>query len=379
MLRQRQILAKRYGIQLVNRGIKLISRIRKLHKADLVRTRTAGDAMPRFYVCAATIVAMAMALAPRSQAQSVQSPETTSGQIIGTVTDVKGDAVSGATVVLTRSPEPADQRTTVTTESGFFRFDALTPRASYNISIRADGFADWTSPAITLEPGQVESMGGISLRIATQNTTMQVSYDPIEIATEQVKIEQTQRIFGFIPNFYTSFDGENAAPLTTKMKFDLALKVSYDPVTIAGVGLLAGLRQAADSPNYSQGAKGFGERFGATAADGFTDIMIGGAILPSLLHQDPRYFYQGTGTARSRLRHAILSAFIAKGDNGKWQPNYSSVGGDLASAAISNLYFPKSNRGGELVLSQFALGTGERIGANVAQEFLLGRFTHRRR
>jgi hypothetical protein len=162
------------------------------------------------------------------------------------------------------------------------------------------------------------------------------------------------------------------------MKFDLALKVSYDPVTIAGVGLVAGVRQAVDSPNYPQGAKGFGERFGATAADGFTDIMVGGAILPSLLHQDPRYFYQGTGTIRSRLRHAILSAFLAKGDNGKWQPNYSSVGGNLASAAISNLYFPKSNRGAGLVLSQFALGTGERIGANVAQEFLLGKFTHRR-
>jgi hypothetical protein len=207
---------------------------------------------------------------------------------------------------------------------------------------------------------------------------MEVKYDPIEDATEQFKIEQTQRIFGIIPNFYTSFEGENAAPLTTKMKFDLALKVSYDPVTIAGVGLVAGLRQAAGSPNYPQGAKGYGERFGATAADGFTDIMIGGAILPSLLHQDPRYFYQGTGTTRSRLRHAILSAFIAKGDDGKWQPNYSSVGGDLASAALSNLYFPKSNRGGGLVLSQFALGTGERIAANVAQEFLLGKFTRRR-
>ena len=123
---------------------------------------------------------------------------------------------------------------------------------------------------------------------------------------------------------------------------------------------------------------GFGDRFGATAADGFTDIMIGGAILPSVLHQDPRYFYQGTGTARSRLRHAILSAFIAKGDNGKWQPNYSSVGGDLASGALSNLYFPKSNRGGGLVLSLFALGTAERIGADLAQEFLLGKVTHHR-
>jgi carboxypeptidase family protein len=322
---------------------------------------------------------MALTLATRIQAQAVQSPEAPLGQITGTVTDIKGGAVIGATVILARSPESTDQRKVVTTDGGFFRFDSLTPEVPYSITINADGFAKWTSPAITLEPGQVKLLGSISLRIATQNTTVQVTYDSIEIATEQVRIEQTQRIFGIIPNYYTSFDGENAAPLTTKMKFDLALKVSYDPVTIAGVGLIAGVRQAANSPQYPQGAKGFGERYGATAADGLTDIMVGGAILPSLLHQDPRYFYQGTGTTRSRLRHAILSAFIARGDNGTWQPNYSSVGGNLASAAVSNLYFPKSNRGVGLVFSQFALGTGERIGANVAQEFLLGKFTHRHR
>jgi Carboxypeptidase regulatory-like domain len=338
-----------------------------------------GIVMPRLYVCAAAIVAMALTLAPRTQAQAVQSPETPSGQITGTVTDVKGDAIVGATVILTSSPESTDQRAVLTIENGFFRFDALAPAVAYNVAINADGFAEWTSPPIILEPGQVKSLGDISLRIATQNTTMQVKYDPIEDATQQFKIEQTQRIFGIIPNFYTSFEGENAAPLTTKMKFDLAFKVSYDPVTTAGVGFVAGLRQAVGTPNYPQGAKGFGERFGVTAADGFTDIMIGGAILPSLLHQDPRYFYQGSGTTRTRLRHAILSAFIAKGDNGKWQPNYSSVGGDLASGALSNLYFPKSNRGVGLVFSLFALGTAERLGSNVVQEFLLGKFTRRRR
>jgi hypothetical protein len=321
---------------------------------------------------------MALTLATRTQAQSVQSPESPLGQISGTVTDVNGDAVISATVTLTRGPESADQRKVVTTGNGFFRFDALTPAEPYNITVDADGFAQWTSPAITLEPGEDKLLGGISLRIAAQNTSMQVTYDPIEIATEQVKSEQSQRILGFIPNFYVSFDGAEAAPLTTKMKFDLALKVSYDPVTFAGIGLLAGFRQAVGSPNYPQGAKGYGERFGATSASGFSDIMIGGAILPSLLHQDPRYFYQGTGTTRSRIRHAVLSAFIAKGDNGKWQPNYSTVGGDLASAALSNLYFPKSNRGAGLVFSEFALATGERIIANVAQEFLLGKITHRR-
>jgi hypothetical protein len=337
----------------------------------------AGDVMPRFYICSAIIIALALTVAIRTQAQVVQPSENLLGQITGTVTDFKANAVINATVALTRSADSTNQKTVATAEDGFFRFDALAAGGPYNITVRADGFAEWTSPGITLEPGQVKALGGISLRIATQNTTMQVTYDPIEIATEQVKAEQSQRIFGVIPNFYVSYEGENAAPLTAKMKFDLALKVSYDPVTVAGIGFVSGLRQAFGTPNYPQGAEGYGERFGATAADGFTDIMIGGAILPSLLHQDPRYFYQGTGSVRSRLRHAILSAFIAKGDNGKWQPNYSSVGGDLASGAISNLYFPKSNRGGGLVLSLFALGTGERIGANVAQEFLLGKFTHR--
>jgi len=322
-----------------------------------------------------------MALTPAAraqQSQTIQSPGPALGQISGTVIDVNGDAVIGATVTLTHDSVSTDQKTVVPPQSGFFRFDSLTPAVPYTITIKADGFADWTSPTITLEPGQDKLLGGITLRIATQNTTMQVTYDPIEIATEQVKSEQTQRIFGFIPNFYVSFDGAEAAPLTAKMKFELALKVSYDPITFTGVGLLAGLRQAADSPNYRQGAVGYGERFGATAADGFSDIMIGGAILPSLLHQDPRYFYRGTGTTSSRLRHAILSAFIAKGDNGKWQPNYSTVGGDLASSALSNLYFPKSNRGAGLVFSEFAIATGERMIANVAQEFLLAKFTHHR-
>jgi hypothetical protein len=110
------------------------------------------------------------------------------------------------------------------------------------------------------------------------------------------------------------------------MKFKLALKVSTDPVTAAGTLLVAAARQAGNSLNYGQGWGAYGQRFGATAADGLSDIMIGGAILPSLLHQDPRYFYQGTGTTSSRIRHAVFSPFVAKGDNGKWQPNYSSLG-----------------------------------------------------
>jgi hypothetical protein len=100
--------------------------------------------------------------------------------------------------------------------------------------------------------------------------------------------------------------------------------------------------------------------------------MIGGAILPSLLHQDPRYFYQGTGTNKSRALHALTSPFVCRGDNGQWQPNYSTIGGDLASAAISNAYYPASNRGVGLFLSNFLIGTSQRAAANLAQEFIAG-------
>jgi Carboxypeptidase regulatory-like domain len=309
-------------------------------------------------------------------AQTLQTPEAQPGRVMGTVTDVNGDVVVGATVVTTAT-DSADRRSVQTDENGCFDINGLKPGVPYHVVVTGAGFADWTSPVIVLAPGEFKLMGDIPLRIATQQAVVQVTYNPVQVATEQLKVEEKQRVLGIMPNFYVFYEGENAAPLTTKMKFKLALKVSYDPVTIAGVALVSAARQAGDSPNFGQGWGAYGERFGATAADGFTDIMIGAAILPSLLHEDPRYFYQGTGTTRSRIRHAILSPFISKRDNGGWGPNYSSLGGDLASSAISNLYFPRSNRGAGLVFSQFALGTAERIGASVAQEFILGRFTRR--
>jgi hypothetical protein len=207
-------------------------------------------------------------------------------------------------------------------------------------------------------------------------TTVNVAYEPELVAIQQVQMEETQRAFGVIPNFYVVYD-PNPAPLTTRLKFHLAMKTSTDIVTIVGVGALAGINQAGDTPNYVQGAKGYGERFGAVAADGFSDIMIGGAILPSLLHQDPRYYYRGTGTNRSRALHALSSPFICKGDNGRLQPNYSSIGGDLGSSALSNLYYPASNRGTSLIFQNFFITTGERMLSSLVQEFVLGRMAPR--
>ena len=302
------------------------------------------------------------------------APKPTTEVIVGTVTDVNDNTVPGATVVL-EGPMPTDRRTVVTKDNGFFEFQDLQPGTRYRVTVSAKGFANWTSPALILKPSQYLDLRDCKLQIAQALTTVTVSPSSAEeVATEQVEQAEKQRVFGVFPNFYISYN-HDAVPLTAKLKFKLALRTSFDPVTILGIGMYAGIDQATNHPDYVQGAKGYGERFGATAADGFADIMIGGAILPSLLHQDPRYFYQGTGTKKSRALHALANPFICKGDNGRLQPNYSSLGGDLATSALSNAYYPPSNRGAGLVFGNFLIGTGERAVASLLQEFVLSRFT----
>ncbi len=303
----------------------------------------------------------------------LDAPKPQPGIIVGTVVDVNNDPIPGATVVL-QGPPLKGKRTVAANENGFFEFKDIEPEGPYQIEISAEGFASWNSSDVILSSGQYVILPVPKLRVATAVTTVTVGLSAEEVATEQVKLAEQQRIFGFIPNFYVSYD-QNPAPLTTKLKFQLAAKVIFDPITFVGVGIDAGAEQAGGRLNYPQGAKGYAERYGAIYTDGFTDIMIGGAILPSLLHQDPRYFYQGTGTTKSRILHALSSPFVCKGDNGKWQPNYSTMGGDLGSAAISNTYYPASNRGVGLVFGNFLIGTGQRAAADLAQEFILRRLT----
>ena len=294
---------------------------------------------------------------------------------MGTATALNGHIISGATVVVESAPA-AVRRTAVTDEKGYFEIDGLPSGGPYQVTVRAKGFGDWKSPAITLNPGQYFIVKDCALKIAEVKTTVTVGVQaaPVEIAAQQFKIEEQQRVFGIIPNFYVAYD-QNAAPLTTKRKFQLALKASVDPVTFLGVGIIAGIDQASDRPEYVQGAKGYGQRLGAAYADGVSDIFIGGAILPTLLHQDPRYFYQGTGSVRSRIFHAISSAFVCRGDNGKKQPNYSTIGGDLASSALDMAYYPDSDRNARKVFSNFLFDTSERVAANLAQEFILRKVT----
>jgi len=214
------------------------------------------------------------------------------------------------------------------------------------------------------------------LVVAANVTEVQVGVPQTEVADEQIKIEEKQRVLGAIPNFYVTYT-PNPAPLDAKQKFELAWKTVLDPVTFLVVGGLAGVQQAQNHfVGYGQGAQGYAKRFGANYADTVSSTFIGSAILATLLKQDPRYFYKGTGSTPSRFLYAIANSVICKGDNRRWQPNYSNVVGNLASGGISNLYYPAQDRNGaELTFENAAIGIGAGAISNLLQEFLLRRLT----
>jgi len=315
------------------------------------------------------------AIVPTTESTTLPSaPDPGPAELNGTVTDVNGDLIPGATVVLD-GPDAGSHQTQAANDSAFFQFAGLKPGGPYRVTVSANGFQTWNSSPITLNGGQFFGITDIKLKFDAGVSSVTVYSSTEQIAAQQVRLEEQQRVLGFIPNFYVVYDSKNAVPLTTKLKFQMAYKAATDPISIVGAAALAGMNQAGDTPNYRQGAIGYGERFGAVYADGVTDIMFGGAILPTLLHQDPRYFYQGSGSTKSRLMHALSAPFICRSDDGKREINFSSMGGDLISGAISNAYYPESNRGASLVFSGFALSTGERMVSATVQEFLLKRLT----
>ena len=262
----------------------------------------------------------------------------------------------------------------VTNDDGTFAFHDLTPQVPYQITITAEGFVEWSS-SVTLESGEEKSLLSIKLRLETVQRTLGVSSSSSkEIAIQQLKAEEKQRVLGFIPNIYVVYE-PHPEPLTTGMKFHLAYKSLTNPVFLGWLAAWSGIQQAANTPDYPQGAEGYGKRLGATLAGGVTEGLIANAILPSLLHQDPRYYYRGDGTKKSRLGHAILAPFVCPGDNGHLQPNVSTWGGSLISNAIATAYLPSSNRTAGHVFGTFAIGMATHVASSVAQEFILARFT----
>lgn len=297
-----------------------------------------------------------------------------SGRIFGTVTDASGALVVGASVTL-QDQASGEQRVATSDGNGLFDFAGMAP-GSFKITIASKGFTTWVTEDIGLHQGETYEVPHIVLQVATATEGVEVTLSLEEVAEEQLKSEEKQRVLGVFPNFYVTYLWR-AAPLSAKQKFRLAWKTSVDPLSFVYPGTVAGIQQMNNSyPDFGQGAQGYAKRYGAAYLDNFTGIMLGRAVFPSLFHQDPRYYYKGTGSLHSRALYAFSRVVVCRGDNGRWQPNYSLVLGSLASGGISNPYYPSADRhGARLTLRNAAISIGSDAIANLIQEFLLRRFT----
>lgn len=312
---------------------------------------------------------------PDSPEAQVSPEQSSPGSIHGVVVNPQGTVYEGVRIELAQADSPGQPVRVATSDSdGRFSFAEVQPGA-FKLTVSAKGFATQVVSGV-LHSGESYEAEAIVLHISTAASEVRVTASPQEIALEQFHLEEKQRVLGVVPNFYVTYV-PNAPPLTTKQKFDLALKTSVDPATFVLTGIWAGAQQGNDTfSGYGQGAQGYAKRYAANYTDGFVSTMLGAAILPSLLKQDPRYFYKGTGTIRSRTLYALEMSVMCKGDNGRRQVNYSAILGSLAAGGISNLYYPANDRNGVgLTFENAALGIAGDAAVNLLQEFLIRKLT----
>ena len=278
----------------------------------------------------------------------------------------------GAHVKLSQQNQSPSREVT-TDGDGQFSLTGIAP-GTFLLTISSAGFTTQVFSG-TLHAGEDHIVPPISLDVATAVAEVQVAMSRIEMAEAEIKDEEKQRVLGVIPNFYVTYN-PTAVPLAPRQKFELAWKATIDPISFGLTGAVAGIQQATNSfSGYGQGAEGYGKRYGAAYADFVVGTFIGSAILPSILKQDPRYFYKGTGTRRSRFAYAIANAVICKGDDGHWQANYSGLLGSLAAGGISNLYYPSADRDATVTFENTLISIGSTAATNLLQEFVIRKLT----
>lgn len=308
-------------------------------------------------------------IATPTQLPNAPTPGAT-GSINGTVIDKDGAVLEGVKIVVKSGTFTAELESG---SAGDFDF-ASVPSGPFELTVSAPGFASQTRLG-TLQAGQDYIVPEIKMVVATR-IEINVTQTREEIAEQQIHVEEQQHLFGVVPNYYVSYVPD-AAPLNVRQKFELGWKFTVNPVAFVTAGAFAGIEQARNTySGYGQGAQGYFKRYGAAYANFASGAFFGDVLFPSLLKQDPRYFYKGTGSKKSRLLYAMAHGVICKGDNGHWQPNYSSVLGSLAAGGLSNLYYPAANRNGiGLTFQNTAVGLGGSAIGGVVQEFLLHRIT----
>lgn len=152
------------------------------------------------------------------------------------------------------------------------------------------------------------------------------------------------RLFYTLPNFLTLQNGGKVPPLTAKEKFKVVALSTFDPVQYPWWALLAAISQAENSePAFGQGWAAYGKRYGTTAGDSMVENFMVGAVFPSILHQDPRFYQSSQGGFERRALYAVSRIVISRRDSGKKEFNFSEVFGSALAAAVSTYsYHPGS-------------------------------------
>jgi hypothetical protein len=325
--------------------------------------------------CLGGLRAQTPSAATQPAAQLPAAPQAAPGSIHGLVTDTDGAFIPGAKITLEVSATRVQLTSQTTGTDGEFLFHEVAP-GRYTLRFKAAGFSSWKVEDFAVGPAQALDLPPVELGVEAIDTAVDAITSE-DLAEQQITAEEHQRILGVLPNFFVSYV-PHAQPLTRRQKFKLAVVVSRDPLTFITTGITAGFEQAQnDFAGYGPGIGGYGQRFAASYGDRLSATFIGSAALPSLLHQDPRYFYNGKGTVLHRALYAISTVVICKGDNGRWQPNYSNVGGNIASGFISGLYYPRSDQHtAQVTVDNALLGLAEGSIGTLFQEFLLRHLTH---
>ncbi len=319
----------------------------------------------------------ALETAPSAAGQASDQPAT--GSVSGSVADQNGGPVIAALVTLSRNDRTVQQ--VETADNGQFSFAGVAPGA-YWLTITASGFKS-QSISFVMHAGQTYAVPRIVLGLAPLVTSIKVTPSRAVVAQYQLQHEEKQLVLGFIPNYLVTYY-PHTAPLSAKQKFDLTFKTIFNPYTLGLTTAFVGGEQAAGMySGYGTEETSFAKRFGASYATLGVGAVLGDALLPSILKQDPRFYYKANGSFGSKLLYAITRSVICKGDNGHWQPDYSGVLGHFAAGGIANLYLPPQNRKGTGTMVEDGLiGIGFDVFANILQEFVFPSLTpvlsHRR-
>ncbi|MFN7993684.1 MAG: hypothetical protein U0Q18_08795 [Bryobacteraceae bacterium] len=150
-----------------------------------------------------------------------------------------------------------------------------------------------------------------------------------------------KRVFGVFPNYRTADGNQPFVPITARQKFAIGLKDSFDWPVYPVAGAFAALYQLEDqNPSFGQGMKGYGKRYITSLGDQITGNLMTESLMPSLLHEDPRYFRRGSGSTGSRIGYAVTRILVTRTDSGGRTFNFAEVGGNAIATAISNAYYP---------------------------------------